>query len=213
MIKKIFIFILFFVFVSPVLAVDSSSSATSTKAAEIVQAVQKWADGSANSRKFYVGTIKSVGTSSYMVTTVDGDKTISTNDVTNFYRFKTGKRSDATFKTIKQGEDISAIGTIDPQTGEMTAKQILTKLQRVNVVGKIATLTEANLATILDSNGKATKVDLSDAGSYKKIDTANKIAASKLSDFKEGSVVFIMAYANDGTDALSALKAIVLNKP
>lgn len=167
----------------------------------------KVAELTAKQRNIYVGTIKTAGTVSYTVTTGDGDKTVTTTEGTNFYRIRAGNRTDATFKSIKASDDIGAVGTIDPQTGEMTAKQVIAKIQRQNIVGVIESLGKDGAASI-----SGTRIDLTSAGTLKKVDKAGKISTAKVADFAAGNVAFVIAYASDNSGVLSSLKAMVLSK-
>lgn len=189
-------------------ATNSATPSASGVAQELLDKVAtKVAELSAKQRQIYVGTIKTVGTVSYTVTTADGDKTVTTTEGTNFYRIRAGNRTDATFKTFKVGDDIGAVGTIDPQTGEMTAKQVIAKIQRQNIVGVIESLGKDGAASI---SGK--RVDLTSAGSLQKVDVAGKMSTSKTADFAAGNVAFVIAYASDNSGLLSSLKALVLTK-
>ena len=181
-------------------AVDSSPSA---KTKELVDKVTKIAESTVTKRT-YSGTIKSVGTTSIVITTPDGDRTVTTNDVTTFFRIRAGNRTEINFKALKVSDDLVVLGNIDPQTKEMAARQIIAKIKRQNLVGT------------LDSLGK---VDLSDAV-LKKIsgskaaagrpEQSRGIATAKLADFTKDSLVFAIVYSPDPTSAtLSALKAVV----
>lgn len=185
---KLIIFLLAFFLVKPIFAVDS------TRSAEIYNKVLKIAEDTAVKRT-YSGTIKSQGTTSLVITTAEGDKTVTTNDVTTFFRIRAGNRAEINFKALKVGDDLVALGNIDPgSAGEMTARQIIAKVKRQNLVGT------------LNSLGK---VDLTDA--VLKRFQNGKIALAKSADFKPESLVFIMAYQPDPTSpSLSALKALVI---
>lgn len=184
---KLIIFLLAFFLVKPVFAADS------TRSAEIYNKVLKIAETTAVKRT-YSGTIKSQGTTSLVITTAEGDKTVTTNDVTSFFRIRAGNRTEINFKALKPGDDLVALGNIDPQNGEMTARQIIAKVKRQNLVGT------------LNSLGK---IDLTDA--VLKRFQNGKIALAKSADFKPESFVFIMAYQPDPTSpSLSALKALTI---
>lgn len=185
---KLIIFLLAFFFIKPAFAVDS------TRSAEIYNKVLKIAENTAIKRT-YSGTVKSQGTTSLVITTAEGDKTVTTNDVTSFFRIRAGNRTEINFKALKVGDDLVALGNIDPAAaGEMTGRQIIAKVKRQNLVGA------------LNSLGK---IDLTDAV-LKKVQSG-KISPAKLPDFKPESWVFILAYQPDPTSpALSALKALTI---
>lgn len=197
----------------PTLAADSTSSAIDRKAQDLLDRVAtKVATLTSKLRRVYTGKVKSAGTTSYVVTTSDGDRTVTTNDVTNFFRIRAGNRSEINFSAIKVGDDVAAMGTVDPQTGEMTAKQIIAKIKRFNIVGKITVIDKLTY-TITELSNKTTKVDLSDAITLKMITTKNQIVPATVENFKEGDQAFVIAYSSDSTsDILSALKAIDLAK-
>lgn len=171
-------------FIKPAFAADS------TRSAEIYNKVLKIAEDTAVKRT-YSGTIKSQGTTSLVVTTAEGDKTVTTNAVTTFFRIRAGNRTEINFKALKPGDDLVALGNIDPQTGEMTARQIIAKVKRQNLVGTLSSLG---------------KIDLADA--VLKRYQNGKIALAKSADFKPESWVFIMAYQTD--QGLAALKALTI---
>lgn len=211
--KIIFLFLILHLssFIFPVYAVDATPAAVATKSATPVEkkaqdlldrVATKVAQLATTTKRTYHGTIKSVGKSSYVITTPEGDRTIETNDATDFYRIRAGKRSETNFAGIKKDEDIVAIGAIDPGNKTMTASQVITKIKRTIVIGPIETL-DKSIATV-----KGAKVDLTDA-SYQKIDLAGKISAATLADFKVGSTVFLLTHSpEDGI--YSSLKALVV---
>ncbi len=202
-------FILIAVQINQVFAIDATKSAAqdlmdrvATKVATLTQKLHK----------VYVGKIKSVGTTSYVVITKDGDKTVTTNDVTNFYRIRAGNRSEVNFTSLKVGDDIAAAGTIDPQTFEMTAKQIIAKIKRFNIVGVISTI-DKTIYTIAEIPGPQTKIDLSDAITLKMINSKNLIVTAKMENFSQGDYIFAIVYFSDpSNNTLSTLKAIDLSK-
>ncbi len=212
------------IFTSPALvvgAVSTSSASPSArtkpaegKAQELLDRVAtKVAEMTAQLRRTYGGKISSVSTDSFTLTTPEGDKTVTTSDATSFYRIRAGNRSEITFTNLKKGDDVLVIGTVDPQTTDMTAREIIAKIKRENIVGTITAL-KKYVATVKEGNGTETQINLSDAVSLKKIDPATgKTPVAKLADFKENSLVMVIAYVSGkDTDPLSALKAVVINK-
>lgn len=203
--KAFFILAFLLIFQTPVLAAEATPSATpiEKKAQDLLDRVAtKVAQLATTSKRTYHGKIKTVGKTSYVITTSEGDRTIETNDATEFYRIRASKRNDTDFAGIKKDEDIVAIGAIDPATKTMTANQVVTKIKRTVVAGPIESL-DKNVATV-----KGTKVDLSDA-SYQKIGSDGKITTATLGDFKSGSIVFLLAHSpEDGV--FSSLKALVI---
>ncbi len=220
--KKIFLFFITFIaFINfipllgaPVLAVTATPSGTAapvnSRAQEILNRVtNKVTQLSEQLKKTYVGKIKSVGTSSVVITTGDGDRTVSTNEVTSLYRVRSGSRSEINFAALKSGDDLAAFGTIDPGNLEMTAKQIIAKVRRYNLAGVI-TANEKNVVTIKEFSGPETKVDLEGAVSLKK-NLGTVFSPAKLADFKAGSTVFVIGYSDGISSSLFALKAAILN--
>ena len=195
--------------VRSVYSVDATKSATQ----DLLDRVATKVAGLASKlRRVYTGKIKSAGTNSYVVTTIDGDKTISTNDVTSFYRIRSGNRTEVNFKSLKPGDDIAAIGTVDPNTTEMSAKQITAKIKRFNIVGTIKSI-DKTIYIIQGVNGPLTKIDLSDAVSLKMINIKNQIVPASLENFKQGDLIFAIGYMSDpSSEILSVLKAINLLK-
>lgn len=206
--RKIFFLLSFLLtFASPVIAVESTPSATpiEKKAQDLLDRVAtKVAQLATTTKRTYHGKIKSVGKSSYVITTSEGDKTIETNDATEFYRIRASKRSTTDFAGIKKDEDIVAVGALDPTSKAITANQVITKIKRTVFAGPIESL-DKNIATV-----KGTKIDLSDA-SYQKVDTEGKITTAALGDFKSGSIVFLLAHSPEN-GVYSSLKALVISQ-
>ena len=211
--KSLFIiaitFIIFINFRPAAFANDSSPSANTdlidrvtTKAAEYYNEL----------RRTYSGKIKAVGTTTITVTTADGDRSITTNDVTNFYRIRAGHTSLIDFSGLKVGDDVVGIGTVDPQNYEMTARQIIAKIQRYNLVGVITDVSK-NTLTIQKPDNQTAVIDLADAISLEKTDIRGKIQNAKEEDFQKGNQVFVIGYlANLNTTTFSTLKALVYFK-
>jgi len=194
-----------------VFAVDSTGSAVDKKAQDLLDRVAtKVASLASKLRRVYTGQVKSVGTNSLVLTTVDGDRTLTTGDVTSFFRIRSGNKTEINFSSLKVTDDLAAIGTVDPSTSEMTAKQIIAKVRRYNVVGKVVAVNKS-VYSIAEINGPVTKVDLSDTGTLETVSPNNQITPTKRSSIKIGDTVFVMAYIFDPkSDVFSVLKAIQL---
>ena len=206
-----------------VLAVTSTPSATATASAKtastsgskvqdllnrVSDKVTKLTD---KMRRTYHGPVKSSSDETYVVTTSEGEKKITTNNATDFFRIKAGKRSTIDFDGIKAGDDIVSIGTIDSQTTDMTAKQVIAKIHRSNFVGTISAV-DKSIVTITLPDKTTVKVDLSNALTYEKI-VNGKIHTAKLSDFVTESTIFVIAYSPDAkTGIYSSLKALTFSK-
>lgn len=202
----------------PVLAAATPSAAASpsgkvdSRAQDILNRVTTKVEELANKqRKTYFGTVKSVGTKSYVVTTLDGDKTISTNDAASFFRIRAGNRTEVKFENIKVGDDLAAVGTIDPSTGEMTARQIIVKIARQNISGMVSAV-DKGVVTVNQPDQTPIKIDLDSAITLKKMDNTGKVTTAKGADFTVNSPIFVIGYASDKPDVLSVLKALVLTK-
>lgn len=205
--KVLLIFITFITVIifGPPLA-RATDSSVSAKAQDLLDRVAtKVAQLSEKLQKCYWGKIKTLGARSLVITTENGEKAISTSDVTSFFRVRAGSRTEINFTALKIGDDIAAIGTIDPATTDLTARQIIAKIRRQTVVGKITSI-DKDVYTV-DSN---TKLDFSDAV-LKLASTSGKITPAKIADFKEGSTVFAIAVSPDEkTGVFSVLKALVV---
>ncbi len=208
-------YLLFFVSsYSRAVAITATPSATppsdNKKAQDLLDRVAtKVAELAAKMKRSYRGTVKSVGTSSFILTTPDGQRTVAVNDATVYYRIRAGNRTEIALKNLKAGEDVVATGTIDPTTSEMTARQVIAKIERLNIVG-VVTAVNKTVYTLKQNGGTETTVDLADALTLKKLDISGKFLTAKLADFKEGSVVFVIAYSSDTkSQTLSSLKALV----
>lgn len=208
--KNLIIFTIFlslFNFTSPVFAADATPSA---KTQDLLDRVTtKVAELTNQLRRTYSGKIKSLGTISITLGTPDGDRAITTNDVTGYFRIRGGNRSEISFSALKVGDDIVGTGTVDPQNNEMTAIQIIAKVQRYNLVGTISDINK-EVITVTDFSGKTSLVDLSDTVNLKKIDAFRKIQTAKTTDFTKGSYVFVIGYLLDtNATQYSTLKALV----
>lgn len=155
-------------------------------------------------KRTYRGVVSSAGTNSYTISSPEGNLTVNTSGATEYFRIKAGKTSETNFAGIKKGDDIVAIGTIDPADRSMTAKQIITKIKRTIFYGPI-TAAEKNVITI-----DGTKIDLKDA-SYEQLDLdTGKIAAAKVSDFQTGKTAFVLAHSPEN-GVYSSLKALIIS--
>ena len=193
-------------------AVYATSSTPSAAQDLLDRVATKVATLTSKLRRVFTGKVKSVGTTSYIVTTSDGDKTVTTNDVTSFFKIRAGSRSEINFSAIKTGDDIAAIGTVDPNTFEMTAKQVISKVRRYNIVGTI-TAVDKTIYSVQEIGGSVTKLDFSDAITLQSLDQVGKFTTAKLANFKSGDVVFAIAYISDPkSDILSPLKVLLLEK-
>lgn len=204
--KVIFFFILFFFVCQPALAQTASPS---SRAQEILDRVTDKVTQITNAlRRTYGGKVKSLGSASFVITTSEGDKTIVTNDATSFYKIRAGSRSEINLVNIKVADDLVAVGTIDPANFEMTARQIIIKVHRYNVVGTISAISK-NIYTVKEFSGPESTLDLGDTVTLKKI-VDGKIVPAKLTDFTVNSTIFAIAYlADPQSGTLSALKALV----
>lgn len=161
-------------------------------------------------KRTYVGKIRSVGTSSVIIGTDEGDRTVSTNEVTSVYRVRSGNRAEVTFNSLKSGDELTAFGTIDPGNMEMTAKQIIAKIHRYAIAGAV-TAAQDNVLTIKEFTGAETKVDISSAVALKK-NLGTVFSTAKLADFKVGATVFITAYTDPADPTtLQGLKALIIS--
>lgn len=197
------------IWVQPIFAADATKSAAQDLQDQMATKV---ADLARKLRRVYTGKIKSTGTTSYVVTTSDGDRTVVTNDVTSFYRIRAGNKTEVSFGSLKIGDDVAVIGTIDPNTFEMTAKQIIAKVRRYNVVGTISEITKTAYS-IQEIGGPKTPVDFEDAVSLKSLGSPGQITAAKINAFQPGDLIFAIAYFSDPkSDTLFVLKALRFEK-
>lgn len=193
---------------SPAWAVDSTPSA---KAQDLLDRVAtKVAQLSQKLQKAYIGKIKSLGTTTFVITSPDGDHAITTNDATSFFRIRAGNKTEVNFSALKIGDEVSAIGTIDPATSDLTARQIIAKIERRVVAGTIQEI-NGQIYTVLLFDGSTAQLDFTDTGTFKKI-VSGKILAAKQADFTVGFQIFTIAYRPDDAQTLSVLKALTVQK-
>lgn len=208
---KRFIFLVTLITLISLIRVPSVTALDATPSAKVQDLLDrvatKVAELSEKLQKSYHGKIKSLGTTSVIITVGGTERKISTNDATSFFRIRAGSKTEINFSALKIGDDIAAIGTIDPATSDLTARQIIAKIKRVNLVGKI-TAVDKNILTI-----DSAKIDLSDAVSFKIIDADGKIVTARQSDFKLGSDIFAIIHSPDEkTGIFSVLKAMTLSQ-
>lgn len=222
--KKILILLVLFLTLSPVTVFaattdpatpssqTSTTSGTTEKAKDLLDRVAtKVAELVKKERRTYTGSIKSkAAKTSFVITTSDGDVTVTTNEATDFYRVRSGSQSDASFATLKVADDIAAIGTIDSQTKEITARQVIAKIKRTNITGRIEVV-DKNILTIKGQVGASVRVDLTDAVTLEKAGPDGKIIKAKIADFVEKQSVFVIGYSPDPkTGTYSVLKALTI---
>lgn len=194
--------------VRPAWAIDSTPSA---KAQDLLDRVAtKVAQLSQKLQKAYIGKIKSLGTTTFVITSPDGDHAITTNDATSFFRIRAGNKTEVNFSALKIGDEVSSIGTIDPATSDLTARQIIAKIERKVVAGTITDIAK-DLFTVKQFGGSTVQLDFTDVVTLKKI-INGKIATAKQDELTVGSTIFAIAYRPDDSPTLSVLKAIVVQK-
>ncbi|MEK7565666.1 MAG: hypothetical protein AAB506_01315, partial [Patescibacteria group bacterium] len=120
--------------ISPVLAEVSTSSAQELRD----QLEKKVVEIAKNYQKPLNGKITSLGAKTIAVKTPEGDKTVYVSEATLYHRIRSGNKTTIELKALKTGDDISALGTVDPATNELSAKQIIAKIQRINVFGQVS---------------------------------------------------------------------------
>lgn len=179
----------------------------SARAQEILERVL--AKSAQQPRRTHLGKIKTLGTSSIVITTAEGDQTIATTDVTSFYRFRSGSRSEINFSNLKVGDDLVAVGTIDPSSAQMTAFQIIAKVHRYNLVGVIESANNG-LISLKEFGGGLSQIDLNGSVTLKK-NVGTIFSTAKIADFKAGATAAVICYFDPSAKALSSLKAIVVN--
>jgi hypothetical protein len=214
MFKKISLFLLsafcFLLFGDLAIAASSTPSATATPSARAQEILQRVLAKSAETpRHTFLGKIKTLGTSSIVIASPDGDKTISTTNATSFYRYRSGNRTETNFSNLKVGDDLVAIGAVDPASNQMTAFQIVAKVHRYNLIGIIESANNG-IISLKEFGGSVSQIDLNDAVTLKK-NVGTIFSTAKLPDFKPGVVAAVICYTNPTTSTLSSLRATVVN--
>jgi predicted aconitase with swiveling domain len=191
--KKIIILSICYLLTANCYPALAATSTPSSKTQDLLSRVAtKVASLATKLKRGYFGTVKSVSDKTIIVTIDNTDKTVTVDqDLTTAYKYKSGVRSELSLKNIKNGDDVSIIGTIDPTTSEIAGRQIIVKTKRQALAGKLSDLG---------------KIDLKTAAWVKKIDAAGKIISGKISEIKPDTQVFVVAYSTDS--GLSALKII-----
>jgi hypothetical protein len=198
----IFIIFIFFINVSfhPVFAATATESAAqnlldrvATKVATLAEKLKRGA----------AGEITAISSKSISL----GDQKIITSEATVYYRIKAGNRSVIDFKNLVKGDDIAAVGISDTSTGDLTARQIIAKIQRLVLAGKVTSIDKKN--NLYTLNGKEAEID---AATTVKKATASGFLKAKYSDIAVGDNLIIYGYYNKPTDPLTALKALIISQ-
>lgn len=152
-------------------------------------------------KKATAGEITSVGSKSFFI----GDTKINVSEVTTYYKIKAGNRTTIDFKNLVKGDDAAVIGTLDSATGEITARQVIVKIQRLTLSGKVTIIdAKKNIYTL---DGKEAEIDSTTAV---KTATAAAILKSKYSDIKVGDNLIIYGYYVKPSTPLTTLKALII---
>lgn len=206
-----------FVIAIPVYAVDSTSSAATSSASskndketEILNKISDKVNELGQSlKRAYSGKVRSLGTDTISLTTDSGEAFIETNEATKFYRIKAGARTTTEFKTLKIGEELTVIGTLDEATKTVTARQIIVKVRRQILIGKV---TEVNklLITVFSPTLNSKIVDISGTIPLKKVAPNGGLVSAKTPEVIVNSYLIAVGYYEPDDPNLSALRAIVI---
>jgi hypothetical protein len=133
------------------------------------------------------------------------DQKILTSEATVYYRIKAGNRSTIDLKNLAKGEDIAVVGIADAATGEITARQIIAKVQRLVLTGRVTDIDKKkNLYTI---DGKEAEID---AVTIVKKATASGLLKTKYTEIAVGDNLIVYGYYSKPTEPLTALKALII---
>lgn len=86
----------------------------------------------------WLGIVKSVSSGKISLTTKDGEKTILTNDQTKIFRLGSAGKKTIETSDLVVDEEIVTIGSLNQDTGQMTAKVIIAKKLPVIINGKVS---------------------------------------------------------------------------
>ncbi len=162
-----------------------------TKVATLAQSLKKTA----------AGEITSIGTKTFFI----GDTKIVVSEVTTYYKIKSGTRSVIDFKNLIKGDDVAVIGTLDTGTGEITARQVISKVQRLLVSGKVTNIDpKKNIYTLMDKDAEIDRTTVVQTA------TAGAIIKSKYSDIKPGDNLIIYGYYLKPQTPLTSLKTLII---
>lgn len=186
----IFIIVIIIIKTQAVFAATATDSAKEAQSQELLQKLAtRTAELRAGMRKSLFGEIKSVTADGKIIlTTKNGEKTVNTNDSTNFFRISLLGRKEINFSSLVTGEQISVFGLAQEITGEFNTKVVVAKILPVNLIGKVS---DIDL-----KNGTLTILTLKQGTFIIDIETATKIyTAAKLklgfSKIKVGDRVFV----------------------
>lgn len=201
------------------LAVDSTESAATPsgapkndKEAEILNKISDKVNELGQSlKRAYSGKVRSLGTDSISLTTDSGEVFIETNEATKFFRIKAGARTTTEFKTLKIGEELTVIGTLDEATKTVTARQIIVKTRRQILLGKVTEINKL-LITVFTPSENSKIVDLSGTVPLKKLTPAGDLTGAKASDVVLNAHLITIGFYQADQPELSALRAIIIPK-
>lgn len=159
----------------------------------------------------YIGTIKTINSSSINLITTSGDKTINLSEDTSYFSLLESERKDISFKKLSEGNTISVFGYVNGEKGLFVKYVYLEPSPKNFILGKITDKDPDNFTiTLKETEGNK----IIDIETFTKISSYNKgkgLQKSGFSKLKVGDSVQITGKINSNkTDRISANKIYVI---
>lgn len=162
-------------------------------------------------KRAYSGKVRSLGKDTFSLTADTEEVFIETNEATKFFRIRARARTETDFKALKIGDELTTIGTIDESAKTLAAREVIIKIRRHILSGKV---TEVNRTTItmFSQENSSTVVDLSGSVVLKKLSPKMELVTAKITEITVGDQLIVVGFYDAGSSTLSTLRAIIVPK-
>ncbi len=164
-------------------------------------------------KKGVAGEITVIGTKTISL----GNQKVLVSEATTYYRIRSGNRTTIEFKNLVKGDDVAVVGTLDSATDDITARQIVAKVQRLAIAGKVTNIDKKKNLYTLSLNNESKDVEIDLATVVKKLDAKGLLIKGKYTDIVVGDNLVVYGYYTlpagrqaSQTEPLTTLKAVVL---
>ncbi len=220
--KLLFILATFYLMLAtPVLAAKASPTPTATTSGQTLgderreqikelreRVATRVAELRAQTRKAFVGTIKSISGNNLTLTTKQGDKIVLTNEETIFLKMGAGGKKSIKFADLVVGQEVAAFGQVDTNNGQMTAKVIVAKVLPLNINGKVMAVdVSAGTITVQTPKNGSYIVDIENFTKIMTWEKAKGLVKSGLSKIKVNDRVHVNGTVPTKTGGINRLTA------
>ena len=191
-------------FFNPVQAATASPSAAQGLLERVATKVATLAE---KLKKGVAGEITVIGTKTISL----GNQRVLVSEATTYYRIKSGAKTTIDFKNLLKGDDVAVVGTADSATGDITARQIIAKVQRLPLTGKVTTIDKKTGVYTLAAGEDIKEVEIDSLTIIKKVDAKGAFIKVKLADIIVGDNLIVYGYYNKPNDPLTTIKADIIS--